>query len=75
MQLLGHKSFPDHYNYSIEDLEKLKFMAKELDAILVTTEKDYFRINENLRKNIEKFDIDLEIENKDEFIKLIKKII
>ena len=75
LQVLDHKSFPDHYNYSIEDLEKLKFMANELNAILVTTEKDYFRINENLRKNIEKFDIDLEIENKDEFIKLIKKII
>ena len=50
-------------------------MANELDAILITTKKDYFRINKNLRKNIEKFDIDLEIENKDEFIKLIKKII
>jgi len=75
LQVLDHKAFPDHYNYSIKDLEKLKLMANELNAILVTTEKDYFRINENLRKNIEKFDIDLEIENKDEFIKLIKKII
>ena len=75
LQVLDHKSFPDHYNYSMEDLEKLKFIANELDAILITTEKDYFRINKNLRKNIEKFDIDLEIENKDEFIKLIKKII
>ena len=75
LQVLKHKSFPDHYNYTIKDLEKLKFKANELNAILLTTEKDYFRINKNLRQDIEKFDIDLEIENKDEFIKLIEKII
>ncbi len=75
LQVLKHKSFPDHYNYTIKDLEKLKFKANEFNAILLTTEKDYFRINKNLRQDIEKFDIDLEIENKDEFIKLIEKII
>ena len=75
LQIIKNKSFPDHYNYTIKDLEKLKFKANELNAILLTTEKDYFRINKNLRQNIEKFDIDLEIENKDEFIKLIEKII
>ena len=75
LQLLNHKSFPDHYNYTIEDLDKLKFMANKLNAVLVTTAKDYIRINKDLRKNIERFDIDLNIENKDEFIKLIKKII
>ena len=43
--ILEKIKFPDHYNYSIEDLEKLKFMANELDAILIPTKKDYFRIN------------------------------
>ncbi len=75
LQIIKNKSFPDHYNYTIKDLEKLKSKANELNAILLTTEKDYFRINKNLRQDIEKFDIDLEIENKDEFIKLIEKII
>ena len=39
--------------------------------MLLTTEKDYFRINNNFKKNIEKLEIDLEIMNKDYFIKLL----
>ena len=73
MELLDYQSFPDHYNYTEKDLENLKIKAKKIGALLLTTEKDYCRIDENLRKGIEKFDIDLEIDNKDEFIKLIKK--
>ena len=72
LQVLDHKSFPDHYNYSMKDLEKLKFMANELNAILVTTEKDYFRMNEKQKQNCDYIKVDLEIKNKDEFINLIK---
>jgi tetraacyldisaccharide 4'-kinase len=67
--------FPDHYNYSSKDLEKLLSISKENDAILLTTEKDYFRIIEHYKKNINFIKIELEIENKDLFIEEIKKII
>ena len=75
LEIIKYKSFPDHYNYKINDLEKLKSISNELNAILLTTEKDYFRINEKFRQNIEKFDISLEIENKNEFVKLVKSYI
>ena len=61
-------SFPDHHNYSDQDYSNLI----ENDALLVTTEKDYSRIDEKMKKNFYSVDVDLEIENKDEFINLIK---
>ena len=60
-------------NYKINDLEKLKSISNELNAILLTTEKDYFRINENYKNNIECAKVELEIKNKDKFIELLKK--
>ena len=75
LQLLNYKSFPDHYNYKKKDLDNLKSKARELNALLLTTEKDYCRINNNFRNGIEKLDVDLEIDSKEEFINLIKKSI
>jgi len=75
LQPLNYQSFPDHYNYKKKDLDNLKSKAKELNALLLTTEKDYCRINNNFRKGIEKLDVDLEIDSKEEFINLIKKSI
>jgi len=49
--------------------------AKEENCSLLTTEKDFFRINENYKKNIKHLKIKVEIENKSQFIEEIKKII
>tara|TARA_Y100000590_G_scaffold138381_1_gene158434 strand:- start:1378 stop:2307 length:930 start_codon:yes stop_codon:yes gene_type:complete len=68
-------SYPDHYNYSKNELENLINKVKKNDAILLTTEKDYFRISENYKKNIDCLKIKVEIENKNQFIDEIKKII
>ena len=67
--------FPDHYEYSKETLENLINKAKENNNILLTTEKDYFRINENYKKNINFLKIEIEIENRNQFIDQVKKII
>jgi tetraacyldisaccharide 4'-kinase len=68
-------SFPDHYNYKNEELEKLINKTKQHNSILLTTEKDYLRINEDLRKKINYLKIKTKIENKNEFVNEIKKII
>ena len=67
--------FPDHHEYSEETLENLINKAKENNNILLTTEKDYFRINENYKKNINFLKIEIEIENRNQFIDQVKKII
>jgi tetraacyldisaccharide 4'-kinase len=75
IKILEKISFPDHYNYSDNELENLVNKAKENNATLLTTEKDFFRIEENHRKNIKHLKIKVEIENKKQFIEEINKII
>ena len=63
--------FPDHHKLTNFDLTKLKDYAKKENLTLITTEKDFFRLNKFQRKNINYLKIKLEIKDK---IKL-KKII
>ena len=67
--------FPDHHNYSKKEMENLIKKSKEKDAILLTTEKDYLRIDENYKKNIKFLKIRTQLEDRDKFINEIKKII
>ena len=67
--------FPDHYNYSGKKLDNLINEAKENNTILLTTEKDYFRINENYRKKISYLKIIVSIKNRDNFINEIKRVL
>ena len=67
--------FPDHHEYSEETLENLINKAKENNNILLTTEKDYFRITKNYKQNISFLKMEVEIENRNQFIDQIKKII
>ena len=75
MDLVEKIKFPDHHKYSERELKNLINKTKEDNTILVTTEKDYFRISESYKKNIKCLKIKIEIENKRQFIEEIKKII
>ena len=67
--------FTDHHKYSQGTLENLINKAKKNNVVLLTTEKDYFRIDVNYKKNINFLKIAIEIENRNKFIDEIKKII
>ncbi len=54
-------SFPDHYNYSREEIENIILRAKKKGLKLLTTEKDYFRIRKFGFKKIDYISIDLKI--------------
>ena len=75
MDLVEEIKFSDHHKYSERELENLINKTKEDNTILVTTEKDYHRITENYKKNINFLKIKVEIENRNQFIDEIKKII
>ena len=47
-------------------------VANEHDVILLTTEKDYSRLNDKMKRGFNYVEVDLEIKNKSEFINLIK---
>jgi tetraacyldisaccharide 4'-kinase len=67
--------FPDHYKLANTDLKKLKDNAKKNNLTLITTEKDFYRLNKNQRKNIKFLKIKLEIKEKNKLVRtLISKL-
>ncbi|MBL4905830.1 MAG: tetraacyldisaccharide 4'-kinase [Sneathiella sp.] len=63
--------FPDHHNFSQEDIMMLVEKAAQLDAALVTTRKDYVRLSDDARMMTTVFDIDLVFKNPKELQKLL----
>ena len=75
INVLKEIKFPDHHKYSDKQLKELIQKKKVNNAILITTEKDYFRIKENFKEDINYLKIKVEIRNQDKFIEELKKII
>tara|TARA_S200000501_G_scaffold356121_1_gene378510 strand:+ start:209 stop:1138 length:930 start_codon:yes stop_codon:yes gene_type:complete len=65
--------YPDHYEYSETEINKIKKKAKEKNLKVLTTEKDFYRIPVRLRKNINYLKIDIKINNLKEFNKFLFK--
>ena len=67
--------FPDHHNYTNEDLKKIKKIALKNKLEIITTEKDYKRLTNNNRKNVKYLKVELKIENLKKFYNFLKKTI
>jgi len=65
--------FPDHYNYSFNDLEKIQNIAKNEKLKIITTEKDFMKIPQEFKKEINFLTIDLIIQNEKKLIELLTK--
>ena len=63
--------YPDHHKLTNLDLKDLKDKANNEKLILITTEKDFFRLNKIERKNIKFLKIKLDINDKKGFEKII----
>jgi tetraacyldisaccharide 4'-kinase len=63
--------FPDHHKFSNIDLKKLNYNASRGNLTLITTEKDFFRLNKAQRKNIKFLKIKLEIKNREKLKKIL----
>ena len=64
--------FPDHYIYSQNDINSIKLQAKILNAIILTTEKDYVKINSNKNNDIKFLQIELDIKDEKKLIEYLK---
>jgi tetraacyldisaccharide 4'-kinase len=69
LKLLGHEIFPDHHNYTEDDIEFLSKKAQMLGATLITTEKD--RVKTQRLQNSVCLKIELIIDQDQEFLSLI----
>ena len=52
VEIVERQAFPDHYRYSASDLKLLKKKALSHQSILVTTEKDWIRLDKLNQKDI-----------------------
>ena len=66
--------FPDHYEYHYKNFERIRSVAKSMNLRILTTEKDYMKIPDEFKNEIDFLEIDLIIENEDKLIDLLKKL-
>ena len=72
LNIVKEIKFPDHYNYTKNDIDKIKILAKNSNAKILTTEKDYIKIDSKDRHSINFFEIELFIKDEDKLIDLLK---
>ena len=66
--------FPDHYEISRKEINNIKEKAKKEGLKIITTEKDYYRLSKNQRKDLKVLKIKLEIRNLYKFKKILFNI-
>ena len=65
--------FPDHYKYTNYDINKILDLSNDLDYKIITTEKDYLRLDRDKIDNINFIKSELKILDEDKLISTILK--
>ena len=69
-----HFDYPDHYNYSRKDVNKI--LATTKNNIILTTKKDYYKLSQFKIDNLLYIDIEVEfLDGKQEFLSTIKEVL
>jgi len=66
-KILKDIEFPDHYNYKKKELDKIILESRNLNCSILTTEKDFLRINNHNLKEINFIKSELSIRDEDKF--------
>ena len=69
IKIVKEIEFPDHYEYSEKDVNKILAEANKLNSKILTTEKDYLRIKSKNLSQIKFIKSELKIMNEDKFFK------
>jgi tetraacyldisaccharide 4'-kinase len=75
LDIVGARGFPDHHIYSATEINALHRRAKLLGAQLVTTQKDFVRLPENLRAGITPVDVKITWDNEDLLNQLLQQVV
>ena len=71
LDIIENIEFPDHYNYKSNDIEKIISEAKKLNAKIITTEKDYLRLDKKYLDEIKFIEVELKIIDENKIIATI----
>ena len=77
---LGYKivkavPYPDHYPYARTDIQALRQQATALEAEMLTTEKDYFRLPKGFKDDVSVVHVSMILDNQKGLVALISKCI
>ena len=73
LNIIKHIEFPDHYNYTQKDIDQIIDEANNLNCKIITTEKDYLRIDNKDINQIKFLISELEILEEDKMIENLLK--
>ena len=71
LEVLKDLEFSDHYAYTKQDIDKILKMASDLNCEVITTEKDFQRLNNFNVSEIKIMKVELKIMDEDKLIKSI----
>ena len=71
LKIIDDLEYPDHYQYSAKDLNEIINKSKKYAARIITTEKDYLRLDSFDKTEISFIKSNLEILDEKKFIKLL----
>jgi len=71
-QIVEEIIYPDHFNYTKNDIDKIKIRADKLNANIITTEKDHVKISETDQMEIKFLEIELKIKDEINLISFLK---
>ena len=74
LNIVKDLEFPDHYNYSKNNIEKINNISKKLNCNIITTEKDFIKLDVNQIHGIKYIKSKLKIINEEKFFKVISKL-
>ena len=74
LNIIKNIEFPDHYKYTNYDINKIMKISNDLNCEIITTEKDFFRLDKKKIGKINFIKSELKILNEDKLISTILKI-
>ena len=73
-KILKDIEFPDHYNYSKSDVDKIISISKDKNCKILTTEKDFLRLRNYVSNEIKYIYSKLEILDEEKFLETLSGI-
>ena len=73
VNVVNELAYPDHHSYSEQDFKDIFAIATERQAVVFTTEKDYVKVPEHLKKLISPIKAELVFEDEAAVRELLKK--
>lgn len=74
-KVVARYGFPDHHRYSAAELDRLRKQAKKLGAPLMTTEKDFVRLQKEDREDISFLPVKMSVDDPEMLKKLLATFI